>query len=78
MSATYHYFRARSALEMRIFDSGTIVDGRDVPGGLALAKSGFNIVPAAAYADVGPQGTRIHLMKLDQVFMSLERREWRA
>ena len=73
----YFYFRAPSAIEMRVLDSGKVVDGRDMAGGLALAKSAFNIVPAAAYVDVGPQGTRMHVMKLDQVFMSLEGTEWK-
>jgi hypothetical protein len=73
----YLYFRAPSSIEMRIFNSGKITDGRDIPGGLALAKSSFNIVPAAAYVDVGPQGTRTHVMKLDRVFMGLEGTEWK-
>ena len=73
----YLYFRAPSPIEMRVLDSGKVIDGRDVPGGLALAKSAFNIVPAAAYVDVGLQGTRMHVMKLDQVFMSLEGSEWK-
>jgi hypothetical protein len=73
----YRYFRAPSPIEMRILDGGKIVDGRDIPGGLALAKSAFNVVPAAAYVDVGLESARMHVMKLDQVFMALEGEEWK-
>ena len=64
-------------LEMRVLDGGDVVDGRDIPGGLAIAKSAFNIVPAAAYVDVGLPGARMHVMKLDQVFMALEGTDWK-
>ena len=60
-----------------MLDGDNVVDGRDIAGGLALARSAFNLVPAAAYVDVGPPGTRMHVMKMDQVFMSLEGRDWK-
>ena len=39
----YRYFRAPAPIEMRILDGGKVVDGRDIPGGLALAKSLYTL-----------------------------------
>jgi hypothetical protein len=70
----YWYFRAPEPLELRALDHGRTLDGRFVPGGLALSK-GFNLVPAAAYID-DAAGQKLHVMRMGRDFLELRGKTW--
>ncbi len=72
---SYWYFRSPAPLEFRISKQGQMVDGRDIPGGLMIAK-GFNLVPAGAYVD-GEGSTKVTVWKLGTEFLSQEGRSWK-
>ena len=69
------YFRAPAPIEMRVLKSGTPVDGRDIPGGLALAKAVFSMVGAVTYIDAGPD-QKMLVMKLGFEFIQMRGRQW--
>ena len=76
--AEYLYFKAPKPIEMRVLKDGKQVDGRDIPGGLALAKS-FKLVPAATYLDVGPrEGTVTLVFKHGGEFMEMRGEKWKT
>ncbi len=70
----YWYFRAPEPLELRALDDGRSLDGRFVPGGLALSK-GFNLVPALAYIDDDPD-QKLHVMRMGRDFLQLRGKTW--
>lgn len=72
----YLYFRAPQPIEMRVLKDGQIVDGRDIPGGLALAKGTLNPVPAVTYIDVD-QNRKMHVMKHGFDFIQMRGKQWR-
>jgi hypothetical protein len=71
----YLYFRAPRPIELRVLDHGQPVHGRDVPGGLAIAK-GFSMVPAATYIDAEP-GTKTLVFKHGGEFLSMRGSKWK-
>jgi hypothetical protein len=71
----YWYFRAPEPLELRALDGSRTVDGRFVPGGLALSK-GFNLVPAAVYIDGDVAGQKLHVMRMGRDFLQLRGKTW--
>jgi hypothetical protein len=72
--AGYPYFEAPGPIEVRVLKDGQPVDGRDFPGGLALAK-GFNIVPAATYVDA-TEGTKTLIFKHGREFLEMRGSTW--
>jgi hypothetical protein len=70
----YWYFRAPEPLELRALDSGRSLDGRFVPGGLALSK-GFNLDPAVAYID-DTSDQKLHVMRMGRDFIQLRGKTW--
>jgi len=73
--ANYLYFRAPAPIEVRTLADGVPVDGRDIPGGLALAKAAVNMVPAVTYIDAGP-GTKTQIFKLGREFLQIRGSGW--
>ena len=73
--ADYLYFRAPEPIEVRVLQGGEPVDGRDIPGGLALAKALFNMVPAATYIDAGP-GMKTLIFKHGSEFLQMRDSTW--
>ena len=71
----YWYFRSGAPLELRIFQGDKIVDGKDLPGGIMLAKH-FSMVPGAGYID-GEGKTKVMIWKLGASFLNLEGRSWK-
>ena len=72
---TYLYFAAPAPLEYRVFSGGKPVDGRFIPGGLAIAKNTFRVVPAAGYMNA-EQDKKTFTWKLGSEFLSLEGTRW--
>ena len=70
----YWYFRAPEPIEMRALEGGETLDGRFVPGGLAISK-GFNLVPAAVYID-HTAGQKLHVMRMGRDFLQLRGKTW--
>ena len=72
----YYYFAAPTPIEYRIFKGGQAVDGRFIPGGLAIAKGGIHLVPAAGYMSHA-EGTKTLTWKLGAEFFTLQGRYWK-
>jgi hypothetical protein len=70
----YWYFRAPEPLELRALDGGRSLDGKFVPGGLALSK-GFNLDPAVAYIDDNSD-QKLHVMRMGRDFLQLRGKTW--
>lgn len=71
----YFYYRAPQPIEVRTVKNHQPVDGRDVPGGLMLAKR-FSLLPGGGYID-GEHGEKIMLMKLGGDFLQMEGSKWK-
>ena len=75
----YWYFHAPAPLELRTFKAGKMVDGRNIPGGIMLAKSITKnlTLPAAGYIDNdGPAGGKMVVWKMGGEFLGLEKIKW--
>jgi hypothetical protein len=71
----YLYFRAPSAIEMRLLEQGRPIEGPDIPGGLALGKAFFPATSPAAYIDVDTDHKML-VMKLGYDFMQMRGKQW--
>jgi hypothetical protein len=71
----YFYFSSPEPVEVRRLEGGEPIGGGDHPGGLALAKELFNMVPAATYIDAGP-GTKTFIWKHGREFLQMRDRLW--
>jgi hypothetical protein len=74
--ADYLYFRSPKPLELRIFKDKTMVDGRDIPGGLMLSKHIISMVPGAGYID-DTGSNKMMLWKLGANFLQLKDKNWK-
>ena len=74
--AEYYYFRSPSPLEYRIFQNGSLTDGRFMPGGLFLSKALINMVPAGAYLSVEDPKQKTLTWKLGSNFLRKEGSLW--
>lgn len=72
--ADYWYLRSPAPLEFRIFKDGTVIDARNIPGGIMIAKR-FSMVPGAGYID-GEGATKVMVWKLGSDFLNREGRDW--
>lgn len=73
--ADYWYLRAPAPLEFRVFKGGQVVDARNIPGGIMIAKH-FSMVPGAGYID-DEGGTKVMIWKLGSDFLNREGRDWK-
>ena len=74
--ANYWYFRSPTPLEFRTFNSGSVIDSRDIPGGIVIGKSPLQIVPAGGYIE-GETPTRKTLVwKLGGDFLRMQGEYW--
>ncbi|MBS0630595.1 MAG: hypothetical protein JSS11_01675 [Verrucomicrobia bacterium] len=72
--AQYYYLRSPAPLEFRTFANGQSTDGRDIPGGIMIAKQ-FNLIPGGGYID-GDKGQKVAIWKLGSEFLRIEGRYW--
>jgi hypothetical protein len=72
--ADFFYLRSPAPLELRTFKAGQQVDGRNIPGGIMIAKR-FSMVLAAGYIE-GEGTKKTAIWKLGQEFMRVERKQW--
>jgi len=71
----YWYFKSATPIEMRIFKNGEMVDGRDMTGGIMIAKAWLKMVPAAGYID--DEGSKkMMIWKLGRDFVRREGKDW--
>jgi len=70
----YWYFRCPEPIETRALDGGRTLDGRFVPGGLALSK-GFSLEPAVVYIDQNPD-QKLHIMRMGRDFLQMRGKTW--
>ncbi len=72
---SYWYFRAPAPLEFRVFRSGRLTEGRDIPGGLMLGESIVRLVPSGGYI-AGDGADKLLVRKLGGEFISLQGKYW--
>lgn len=72
--ADYWYLRSSAPLEFHVFKDGKLVDGRNIPGGIMVAKH-FSMVPGAGYID-GEGATKMAVWKLGGEFLRMEGKYW--
>jgi hypothetical protein len=73
-NSDYWYFRSPVPLEFHVLQNGKIVDSRDIPGGLMLAKH-FSMIPGGGYID-GEGQAKMMVWKLGKEFLHLEGKYW--
>jgi len=75
--ADYLYFRSPAPLELRVFKSGKMIDGREIPGGLMLSKHTLSLIPGAGYID-DTDSKKLMIWKLGGNFLRLKGKSWKA
>ncbi|MDR0901433.1 MAG: hypothetical protein LBM92_01530 [Opitutaceae bacterium] len=73
--ADYWYLRSAAPLEFRVFEGRQMTEGRNVSGGIMIAKH-FSTVPGAAYTD-GEGSTKVMVWKLGKDFLNREGSVWK-
>jgi hypothetical protein len=71
----YIYFHAPAEIEYRTLQGGSVTGDRFMPGGVFLAKTAINLVPAGAYLSVD-KNTNVLTWKLGGSFLRMEGSKW--
>lgn len=72
---SYWYFKSPLPIEMRILQGAHTVDGRNMSGGIAIAKGWTSMLPAAIYIDEA-EARKTVIWKLGRGFLLREGRDW--